>query len=116
MWDDPPHRRPPAGRQLPSERTEKWRRGFEHRADATEGEPGSIWSQHVHMAHIRHVYMRVFEIARAVPDMPPSAYFDYLGYTYVHTQGVAIRRQADEHPRAVSLGRLLGELPERLGA
>lgn len=110
----PPPGDPPAGRELPHDLSTRWRSWFEHREDAEPGDPGSIWSEHVHMAHVRYVFNEVAGIVQGVPDMPRSVFFDHLAYTYVHTQAVAIRRQADEGRDVTSLGRILVELVDEL--
>jgi hypothetical protein len=117
MWtpDDGPFIPEAEQLALPAARIVKWRRWLEHHPDGDPGEANSIWSQMVHCAHLRDVFTRTFEIAQSNPAMPESsAFFSYLGETYVTTQAVAIRRQCDRSNRVATLGRLLLEISSAL--
>ncbi len=59
----------------------------------------------------RHVYRTVADItSNRQPHLPDSHFFDYLRDTYAITQAVAVRRQAEQSPRVISLGTLLAEV------
>ncbi len=76
-----------------------------------------IHNEIVVMYHRRRVYRNLGEIIERHGELPPSTVFDFIRSTYVTTQSVAVRRQADADPRVISLGRLLNEIeaePERL--
>lgn len=53
----------------------------------------------------RHTFSEVRGIVESNTDLPDSYFFEYLTDTYATTQAVAVRRQADNTPRVVTLGR-----------
>ncbi len=79
---------------------------------------GTIRNEVLTMHHHQAVYSQVAEIVNTrEPKLPDSLFFDYLRGTYATSQAAAIRRQAEQNSRVLSLGRLLSEIkaePERL--
>jgi hypothetical protein len=92
----------------PDSKVEKWTRWIE----------GEIKGEVLTMHHHQAVFQRVSEIVNTrEPKLPGSLFFDYFRDTYATSQAAAIRRQAEQSQRVVSLGRLLPEIaagPERL--
>lgn len=92
----------------PDSKVEKWTRWID----------GQIQAEILNMHHQQAVYRRVAEIVNTrEPKLPGSLYFDYLRDTYATSQAAAVRRQAEQSSRVVSLRRLLDEIaaePERL--
>jgi hypothetical protein len=92
---------------------DKWRRWL----DGAEGEANGKITNEVVAMHARRVPWR--EITRLANnrDLPaPGAYWwEWVVDCYVVTQSVAIRRQLDQGPNAVSLGRMLRELVDHPG-
>ncbi len=88
------------------DRIEKWKRWL---ADIEDELIGIAWN--------RAIYRGVTRIANDHGELPPSAFFDFLGETYATTQALAVRRQAERNLRGFSLGTLLHEIaddPSRL--
>jgi AbiU2 len=89
-------------------KVDKWNRWIE----------GEIRAEVLAMHHQRAVYRRVGEIVNSrEPKLPDSLFFPFLANTYAITQATAIRRQAEQSSRVISLGTLLAEIqeePERL--
>lgn len=97
-------------RRINPQRLAKWVGWIQHDPQRTTG-PGSIWSQLVEMTHHRAIYDRLTEILVANRSMPQEyTFFDFVTTNYLTTQALAIRRQADTHKDAATLGRLLYEL------
>ena len=91
----------------PDSRIEKWRRWLTER----------VQPEVIGMNHMRRVYETVVEIIDRHGSLPASSVFNFIQDTYVSTQSVAVRRQAETGERVVSIGRLLTEIssePERL--
>ncbi len=61
----------------------------------------------------RAIYRQLGEIGEANPDIPESAFFEFLGEAYATSQTVAIRRQADLDRNSVSFARLLEVIGRR---
>lgn len=76
-------------------RIEKWRRRIDGRISS------DVHTMHLH----RHTLSEVRGIVESNTDLPDSYFFEYLTDTYATTQAVAVRRQADNTPRVVTLGR-----------
>jgi hypothetical protein len=86
---------------------EKWRQWLDEK----------IRPEVIGMYHHRRVYRTMGKIVERHGSLPPSNIFDFLRDTYVTTQSVAVRRQAETGSRVISLGTLLGEIvadPARL--
>ena len=92
----------------PDSKVDKWHGWIE----------GQIKAEVQNIHHHQAIYRRVAEIVNGrEPKLPGSLYFDYLRDTYATSQAAAVRRQAEQSTRVVSLRRLLGEIaaePERL--
>src|SRR5664279_2999656 len=82
-------------------RIEKWRNWCDERVKP------DVYTMHLY----RYVMAGVTEITKA-RELPPSYFFNYLGETYATVQMIAVRRQADKHPRGASLAKLLAEIAE----
>jgi hypothetical protein len=61
----------------------------------------------------RAIYRQLGEIGDANPNIPESAFFEFLGEAYATSQTVAIRRQADLDHRSMSFARLLEVIRRR---
>ena len=48
-------------------------------------------------------------------NLPESYWWQFMFDTYAHTAAMAVRRQADTHPDAASLGRLISEIADHPG-
>jgi len=57
----------------------------------------------------RHIADELTKITTAA-TLPPSYIFNFIEETYATSQMVIVRRQADLHPRAASLGKLASEI------
>jgi len=90
---------------MPDSRVQKWQRWLE---DSIRNE---VLSLHWH----RLIYREVGEIVEANPDLPPSTFFTFVGQTYLATQAVTVRRQAETKPQVISLGRLMKEMASDSG-
>jgi hypothetical protein len=90
-------------------RIDKWVAWMQHNPNASQSDPGSIWSQIAEMSLHRQHYKRVIGMAEDA-ELPPSSFWQYLHSTYLRSQAAGIRRQADRHRDAVSLRRVLDEL------
>jgi hypothetical protein len=69
------------------------------------------------MFHHRRIYLTIAEIVDRHGSLRPSNVFDFVRDTYVTTQSVAVRRQAEASPRVVSVATLLDQIafdPARL--
>lgn len=60
----------------------------------------------------REAFQRVGEIVRRNGQLPESYFWEYFRDVYATTQAIAVRRQAENDPRVLSLGRLLFEISE----
>jgi hypothetical protein len=96
-------------------RYDKWRRWLDGVAD---GETNGKITNEIIAMHARRVPWR--EITRLANNRrlpsPESYWWEYVLDTYVVTQSIAIRRQLDQGPNAVSLGRMLREMADHPGA
>ncbi len=91
---------------------DKWRRWVEG------DEPDGKVTNEIIAMHARRIPWReITRLAnnRSLPS-PESYWWDYVADTYVVTQSIAIRRQLDQGPNAVSLGRMLREMTDQPGA
>jgi hypothetical protein len=68
----------------------------------------------VHAAHLRDIFRRTHEIATSNARVDGSTFLGYIIHTYGVTQAITVRRQADESPRAATLGRFLIEVADAL--
>ena len=82
------------------QRIEKWTRWIE----------GSIKSNVLTMHLHRHAWRKVAEILEDNPGLPESYWWEFMRDTYATTQAIAVRRQADRHPDAASLGKLIEQI------
>jgi hypothetical protein len=59
-----------------------------------------------------HIFWEVLEIIRKNPQLQSesSAFYDWMGSTFVHSTTLAVRRQVDQDKNSVSLLRFLMEL------
>jgi hypothetical protein len=80
-------------------RIEKWQRWLK-----------PIQQDVIAMNHRRHVYETIGKIVEAHGSLPPSSVLGFISHTYVVTEAVAIRRQAEASGGVTSLGNLLAEL------
>jgi len=83
---------------------EKWKRWIEQ-----------VYAETVTLFSYRSYYRGVGEITRGNPNVPPSSFFTAFGTWYVTTQVIAVRRQIDLDPQAVSLARLLSNMRDNSG-
>ncbi len=58
----------------------------------------------------RDYWRGLAEITRANDRIPPSTIFEAFGVWYATTQAVAVRRQLDRDPRAISLANLIDSI------
>jgi hypothetical protein len=58
----------------------------------------------------RFVWQQVQDMLKANSDLPASYWWNFIKDTYATTQSVAVRRQADTHKEANSLGKLISEI------
>jgi hypothetical protein len=58
----------------------------------------------------RHAWMEVAALLQRNDDLPESYWWEFMFDTYATTQASAVRRQADTHRDAASLGRMLDEI------
>jgi hypothetical protein len=68
-------------------------------------------ANNVHTMHLQRAAWR--EVAKIIDDngqLPDSYWWEFMRDTYATTQAVAVRRQADTHRDAASLGRLIQEI------
>lgn len=93
---------------------DKWRRWFEK----VEGNrnSGKVRNEVIAM-HTRRIPWREITRLAKIGDLPaPGSYWwEWVVDCYVITQSVAIRRQLDQGPNAMSLGRMLRELVDHPG-
>jgi hypothetical protein len=92
---------------MPDSRIEKWQRWYE----------GRIQPEVLAMHHHRDVFWKVIEIAENNEELPESLFWGYFQDTYAVSQGAAVRRQAEDCQRVVTLGKLItdiGDDPERI--
>jgi hypothetical protein len=82
-------------------RIEKWLRWL---GEAENDLIGVAWN--------RAIYRELGRIGDANPEIPPSAFFEFLGEAYATTQAVAVRRQAEHNPQGSSFGTLLREIKD----
>lgn len=61
----------------------------------------------------RDAYMKVTGILAANPTLPDSYWWEFMVDTYITTQAMAVRRQADVDKRVASLIRIMLELKTR---
>jgi hypothetical protein len=73
---------------------------------------GPIKASVITMNHHRQIWRGLVEVIQAHGPLPPSAYWEHYFDIYAQTQAMAVRRQADRHPNAVSLAKLLSEVTE----
>lgn len=71
---------------------------------------GTIKNNVLTMYLQRDAWLEVSKILQANDQLPESYWWEFMRDTYVVTQAVAVRRQADTHPDAASLGKLLNEV------
>jgi hypothetical protein len=72
---------------------------------------GTIKSNVLTMHLQRDAYRNVSEMLSANADnLPESYWWEFMRDTYGTTQAVAVRRQADIHPDAASLGKLIEQI------
>jgi hypothetical protein len=81
-------------------RIAKWKRWCE----------GTIYNNVLTMDLHRHVWNEAGEIIEGNAELPDSYWWEFMRDTYATTQAVAVRRQADTHPDAASLGKLIQEI------
>lgn len=87
-------------RAMADQRIEKWRRWCD----------GTIESNILTMYLHRDTWHEVAKIIDDHGNLPDSYWWEFLRDTYASTQAVAVRRQADTHPDAASLGKLIQEI------
>lgn len=85
---------------MADQRIEKWTRWCE----------GTIHSNVMTMHLQRDAWRDVAEIVKANGQLPDSYWWEFMFDTYATTQAVAVRRQADTHKDAASLGKLIEEV------
>ena len=65
----------------------------------------------------RHIFWEVQDIIRNNKDIQiPSAFYGYLGKTYVDSIAMGIRRQVKMHKDSISFARLLSEIITRFSS
>jgi hypothetical protein len=82
------------------QRIEKWTRWIE----------GTIRSNVLTMHLQRDAWRDVSDILQRNGQLPDSYWWEFMRDTYATTQAVAVRRQADTHRDAASLGKLIQEI------
>jgi hypothetical protein len=87
---------------LVDEHVEKWLGWIE----------GPIFNDIIGMHHKRQIWRELFDMVEQNPRVAntPSAFWDWIRETYVPTQAIGVRRQADRDDRACSLARLIEEM------
>lgn len=83
-------------------KVDKWRSWLDHN--------GKIQNQVLVMHLHRFVWQEYARMLREHGSLPNSYWWEFARETYVASQAVAVRRQADTDPRVISLSRLLTEL------
>jgi hypothetical protein len=86
-----------------SERRERWRTWID----------GPIRTNVLKMFLQRDAYMKVTGMLAANKSLPDSYWWEFMVDTYITTQAMAVRRQADEDRRVASLRRIMIELETR---
>jgi hypothetical protein len=64
----------------------------------------------------RDSYIKVTRILAANKSLPDSYWWEFMVDTYITTQAIAVRRQADLDGRVASLARLISEIRNKPGA
>jgi hypothetical protein len=90
--------RNPAG--MTDQRIEKWTRWIN----------GTINNNVLTMHLQRDAWRKVSQILEANGQLPDSYWWEFMRDTYATTQAIAVRRQADTHRDAASLGKLIEEM------
>ena len=85
---------------MSDQRIEKWRRWCD----------GPIKDDVITMHARRFVWQQLQDMLKANTDLPTSYWWIFMRDTYATTQSVAVRRQADMHKDANSLGKLISEI------
>lgn len=86
--------------RMADQRIEKWTRW----CDGTI--KNNVLTMHLH----RDAWREVSKIIEDHGELPDSYWWEFMLDTYVVTQAVAVRRQADTHPDVASLGKLIQEI------
>lgn len=84
------------------QRIEKWQDWMEH------GVANDVFAMH----HHRNIWIQLHKLIEANVYLreSESSFWGFLFQTYAKTQAVAVRRQADDHRDAGSLGRVMHEM------
>jgi hypothetical protein len=85
---------------MADQRIEKWTRWID----------GTIKSNVLTMHLHRDTWRETSKILEDNGTLPDSYWWEFMRDTYGHTQAVAVRRQADTHRDAASLGKLIEEV------
>jgi hypothetical protein len=85
---------------MTDERIEKWTGWIE----------GTIWKNVLTLHLQRDTWRDVSQILQENGELPDSYWWKFMVDTYGVTQGMGVRRQADTHRDAASLGKLLQEV------
>lgn len=90
---------------MTDERIAKWTKWIE----------GPIHNEVLTMHLHRHAWQEVRDIVEANGSLPDSYWWEFFHGTYGTSQAIAVRRMADEHRDAASLGRLIAEIADDPG-
>jgi hypothetical protein len=86
---------------MADQRIAKWTRWIQGPTIA-----GDVTNMHLQ----RHAWLEVSQVIQSNGQLPDSYWWKFMLDTYRHTQASAVRRQADTHKDAASLGKLIEQI------